>query len=313
MHSKIFLVTAVLIIFAWSPASATTLIDENFDDQAYSSPLSIYNHTSGGYDQDVVYQTGRTAGYALHLEYNDDGSAADGSELTLHVASMQNYLDDGIYFRYWIKYDTDFKFPGELPVFENLKLLKIAGTVDNSNGDVEFIFKDSSSGAGPASIDMWWKKESDGTTTGSGIDSGALFSGADTDYCGQQSLSKNCWHKVEIYIKIYDDGTADGGSAVHLTIDGVEVFEDLDADILLPTSDYIGTQQFYSIWAGDMPTDGYGDAWIDDVFVAYGEGDLTGGATPTPTPTPAPGSLMQPVRQTGGAGINRVSGGMTVQ
>ena len=50
-----YLLTIMLILLSVAPTSASTLVSENFDDQAYVSPLNYYNVT--GYNQNIIYDS----------------------------------------------------------------------------------------------------------------------------------------------------------------------------------------------------------------------------------------------------------------
>jgi len=258
----------VFFVFAGRYCHAVTLVSEDFNDTDYSAPLSYYTGT--GYDDDgIVYVTEDVngAGHSLRLRHI---SGVSGIGV---LNGMQNHLGDGIYFRYWMKYPASYLFPGERGEFENLKMLKISGAA----GDIEFIYKDSDNG-GPKALQLFWFGI-DGATTGNGTGTGATTLG--------QTLSKDVWHKIEIYIRISSQ------SAVHVQVDDIDVFQDANANILLPATVYTSAQQFISVCATTQPTDGHNEFYNDNITIVAGEGDLCANE-PTEPGVPLPATPAAP-------------------
>ncbi|OFZ39779.1 MAG: hypothetical protein A2504_12365 [Bdellovibrionales bacterium RIFOXYD12_FULL_39_22] len=227
-------------------SSGVVLVNENFNDRSYAAPLSYYTGTA--YDYPINYQQNESD-YSLQFDHSNSGSSGIGT-----ISNLENYLEDGIYFRYWVNYPESYYFPGDMGTFDNLKMLKIAGT----SGDIEFIYKDSA-GGGPKSLQLYWNNsigDLGGTRTG-------------TVPLGQ-TLTKGVWHKIEIYIKIA------APSVVHVQIDDYNVYQNTNADINLPASGYTGTQQFMSVRAGNSgtPEAGHGIWYHDNVTIISGGGDL---------------------------------------
>ncbi|MGD9897747.1 MAG: hypothetical protein AB7T22_01345 [Calditrichaceae bacterium] len=240
----------------------TVLVSANFDNQSYSSPLEIAHIFGGSWAYDALNNHGIN-GYAIR------GDHAEG-DLIAMIDNLERYLEDGIYFRYWVKYSSEYYFPGELNQFENVKMLKFAG----GDADIEFIYKKSADG-GPHSLQLYWIKESTRSCCGgTGSSETDLFPGENTDFAGNKYLTKNIWHKIEIYIKVSDDGSADGNSMVHVQVDDSDVYINRDADFMLPASVYTSAQQFVSIHAHDSPPAGHGYWYLDDIIAVYNEGDL---------------------------------------
>lgn len=253
--------------YEYSAMSAgTTIIDEDFDDQSYSSPLSLYVYDA--YDEDVPYSATQAyggSGYSIAVDHVV-------GDVMATVANIENYLDEGLYFRYYVYYPAAYYWPGEQSLFENVKMLKIAG--DAGEEDIEFIYKNSASD-GPDNLQLVWFKESDGTFTG-GTGTGNTTLGG--------TLSDDEWHKIEIYIHI----PTSGDSTVHVQVDDYDVYESTDADIALPTSEYDNTRQFISIRASNSPSSGHGVWYFDEIIVVHDGGDLCdnepgGGDTTAPT------------------------------
>ncbi|HLE11053.1 MAG: hypothetical protein A2504_01855 [Bdellovibrionales bacterium RIFOXYD12_FULL_39_22] len=226
--------------------AGVVLVDEDFNDMNYGAPLSYY--TGIAYDEPIIYHSENT-GYSIQFSHST-ALAGIGTLLDL-----SNYLGDGVYFRYFVNYPEDYYFPGDMGMFDNLKMLKISG----SSGDIEFIYKDSSSG-GPKSLQLYWINNSGVATGGTGAASVSLG----------KTLSKGEWHKIEIYIKIATP------SIVHVQVDDYDVYKNNDADIRLPSSGYGDAEQFMSVRASNsgIPPEGHGNWFHDDITIIYNGGDL---------------------------------------
>lgn len=273
MHRSILFLILLSFSLLAGPgtAGATTLVHTNLDNKTLTSPLTYYNVT--GYNQNLVYDSANAyggAGSALKFDHAKGGYAGLGV-----LSGFEKYAGGGVYIRYWMKYDSNYKFPGELGDFENLKLFKLAGAV---GWDIEFIYKSSSSGA-PSKLQLVWNK-SDGSFTG-GTGTGDTTLGT--------TLAKGSWHKIEIYIKIATP------SVVHVQVDDHDVWNQTDADIRLPASAYTGTQQFMSIRAsGSVPPAGYGYYFTDNVTIVAGEGDLSNREPAEPSGSVSPPPALDP-------------------
>jgi len=240
-----YLLTIMLILLSVAPTSASTLVSENFDDQAYVSPLNYYNVT--GYNQNIIYDSTNAyggSGYCLKFDHSLGYLAGLGI-----LSGFDTYVDEGVYVRYWLKYDADYLFPGDMGVFENLKMFKLAGAI---GWDVEFIYKGSA--GGPSALYVYWN-DSDGYQS---------YQPA----LGERLLTDE-WHKIEIYIKIA------ATSIIHIQVDDYDIYENTNADIRADASDYTGTQQFMSIRASTgTPPSGNGFFYTDNVTIITNEGDL---------------------------------------
>jgi len=259
------------LILLFNSSFSTILVHENFDDQSYTSPLEI-KHIFGGqwfYDRNNNHGAN---GFSIRGDHSQ-------GDLIAILKNLSFYLDKGIYFRYWVKYSENYLFPGDLGTFENLKMFKIAG----GNANIEFIYKQTGSG-GPHKLQLYWVRESTGEASGgTGNSEVDLFQGNNRDFIGNKFLTKNVWHKIEIYIKISNDGTNDGSSIVHVQVDDSDVYINNDADIMLPASIYNDANQFISIRANVSPPPGHGFWFIDDITVVYNEGDLSNNEPPEPS------------------------------
>lgn len=244
----------VLIFILYPTLSlAEILVSEDFNTENYTSPLSIYYYDE--YDAGIVYSATPAyggSGFAVEAKH------IDGTLVMAKIDNLQNYLDGGVYFRYYVFYPASYYWPGEEELFDNVKMFKIAGSV---GWDVEFIYKNTSGGDGPTALQLYWNRESTGVANG-GTGTGSTTLGG--------ALSKDEWHKIEIYIKIPDVGL----SELHVQVDDYDVYECADCDIRKDDSQYIGTQQFMSIRASNSPTAGHETWYFDSITVVAGEGDL---------------------------------------
>jgi hypothetical protein len=197
------------------------------------------------------------------------------------LSNFEKYLSNGVYIRYWVHYPSTYEFPGDRGDFENLKMFKIAGSTE---GDVEFIYKDTGSG-GPGTLQLYWFTESTKKLTS-------------TYQSLQQTMSKGKWHKIEIYIKVASQ------SVIEVQVNDKKVYKNTNADILLPASMYTGTRQFISVKATNAgtPSSGKGYWNVDNVTIIHNQGNLcdnepkepsgsSGTTTPTVTVPPAPSGL----------------------
>lgn len=246
-------------------ANAVTLVSEDFNDKAYTYPLTYYNVT--GYDQGIIYNNSSSiGGTGYSLQFNHSLSMA-GVGILENFAS---YTVSGVYFRYWVNYPVGYKFPCEVGAFDNLKMFKLAGDI---GWDIELIYKDTCDG-GPSSLQLFWNG-ADGTTTGNGTGSGSTTLGA--------TLNKGEWHKIEIYLKIGSDYLA---QAIHVQVDDFDVYQETGSSVnfRLPASAYTGTSQFMSIWAGTpRPLAENGEWYHDNVTIVHNEGDLCDNEPPEPS------------------------------
>lgn len=252
---KIILLISILISLPCQ-AISETIISEDLNDASYSSPLLFYNVT--GYDANLKYVKGGPFSDSGNcLEWNHSQSYAGLAML----GNFHQYVDDGVYIRYWVKFDTNYLFPAELGDFDNFKMFKLAG---NSGYDIEFIYKNTSSG--PSNLQLYWM-----TPSGSvgGTKTGNVSMG--------QTMEKGKWHKIEIYIKVGNP------SQIHVQINDKDVYENLNADINLPATAYTGTQQFQSLRVGSTPSSSQAIWYTDNYTVIHNEGDLTNNEPPEPS------------------------------
>lgn len=292
MRWTIFLIAVGIAIISinYSSSMAATLVSENFDSHSYTSALQYYTST-GGYDPSVkVYDTANAHGGSGYCLKFDHATKSDGSLGPMgSFSAFPTYATSGIYFRYWIKYDSAYLWPKEESSsnLDNVKIFKFAGSVA-AHEDIESSYQGSADGS-PSSALIYWLKN-DGSTSPSYYPS-----------FGTQ-LTKNVWHKVEIYIQF--------PNKIHVQLDDNDVLNKTDANFQLPASGYTGTTQFMAIRASNYPPAGHGYFYTDDVSVVAGEGDLCNNEPPTPSgtvtaPSPAPStdapptvSIQQPTNQT---------------
>ncbi len=243
--------------------SATTIVDESFDDQNFSQ-ISIYDGCAGAYctNAGCPYDVGRGgSGYSLAGDHGVSSMC-----VLLTWGSIGANLTDGVYIRYYVEYAADYAVDTD---FNNHKIFKISG--DTSEGNIEIIWES----LGDFSAIRYQCENT----------SSATFGG----YASVTGFNKGAWHKIEIYVSIPEVGSSN--AAIHLQIDDADVI-DITGISLWKNSQaaYDNTTQLASLHIGGTPT-GEGDWWLDDVLIVVGEGDLTEnepGATPTPTPTPTP-------------------------
>jgi hypothetical protein len=234
----------------------TNLVNANFNDQSYSSPLNIY--TTSGYNTNVGYTAAPANGGLGYSIVRTDYTQSTLATLT----SLASHLGVGLYFRYYVYFPGSYDFPGErVPFdFENLKVFKIAGA--GAVQDVEIIYKATSSGT-ITRLQLYWYTNSGpigGTGTG--------------DVLLPTALVKDSWHKIEIYIRIPE--TTATASVIHVHIDDEHVYENSNADMVVPGSTYTGTSQFISTDASDSPEAGHGTWYFDDIYISESDSDLMG-------------------------------------
>lgn len=240
------LLTFLLLVWAGA-AQATVAVNETFDGQSATAPLSIY------WDGITpTWGTGRSG-----TGYSVQGDHAQG-DVVLQYEDLPTTLDDGVYVRYWVMYASTYHWPGQDSVFDNVKMLKFAGT---TGWDMEFIYKDSGAG-GPTTLQLYWFRESTGLSDG----------GTGNGVAALPSFANNVWHKIEVYVHV----PAAGNSTVNCTVDGTQVWGSTNADVRRAAADYTGTRQIASIRASNSPAAGEGTHYYDDVCIVTGEGDLTG-------------------------------------
>jgi hypothetical protein len=267
----IIVLTISIFIFTIN-ANATTLISENFNDQSYSSPLTLYN-TGYGYDTNIQYSSSirhGSTGYSIHVNHSNSG------DVSANLSGAENYHSGGVYYRYWVYYPSSYYWCVQAGGTQgNNKIFKMAGA---PGWDLEIIWKDY--GSVPTQIQSFWNTSSGGTVS--------HYAPITNDYAGHNYLSYNIWHKVEIYMQI--------PNAIHVSVDDTTVYQNTSADIRGPSSSWTGTRQFSSIRAlgGCIdPPSGHGDWYYDDITVVYNEGDLSnsepaepgGGTGDTTSPT----------------------------
>jgi hypothetical protein len=246
----------------------TTLVCENFDDKQYASPLTFFNGTA--YNANIVYNSANAymgSGYCLQWDHSKDTTGIGV------LSDLTKYLANGIYFRYWVKYDTNYLFPAETGEFENLKMFKVAGS---TGYDIEFIYKQTL--GGPSQLQLYWSTASGGVG-GTGVNSVST---------GDQ-LTKGKWHKIEIYLKVNTT------SIVHVQIDDHDVYQNTNANIPTPASAYASTNQFMSVRVRSEAPSGHGTWYTDNITIVTNEGDLcnkepaepsSSGSTGTPPAVP---------------------------
>ena len=235
---------------------AETLVSENLDDRNYGLPLLFYNVT--GYNEGLVWNsTDALGGTGYCLQWDHTPSSAGIGILS----SFATHAANGVYIRYWVKYASTYRFPGDDGLFENLKMFKLAGP---EGYDIEFIYKDSA--GGPKRLQLYWLTPASGV---GGTGTGSVPIG--------KTLAKNEWHKIEIFIRLGSP------SSVHVQIDDLNVYQNTNADIRLPASTYTGTNQFMSIRGSNKPSPGSGAWFTDSVTIVAGEGDRCNSEPPEPT------------------------------
>lgn len=261
--SKILISMIFSLIFTAS-AFCQTLVSENFDDRAYTPPLSlVYDFVNPVPYSNTIRHGG--SGYSVQFDHTIGGMHCHAD-----LDNLTSVISDGVYFRYYVYYPDSYRFPGEEGLFENLKLLKFASGGGLTDYDIEFIYKNSNDG-GPSSLQLFWINQN-GELGGTKVGAVSL----------NQTLNKNQWHKIEIYMQIASP------SIVRVQINDINVYSNTNADIRLPASAYSGSRQFSSVRASNStPSSGHGTWYIDDITVVHNEGDLCDNEPPEPgTATP---------------------------
>lgn len=242
---------------------AAYLVYESFNNQSYNPPLTFYNNS--GYDSNIKFVQGgayNRSGFCLEWDHSAGSYVGIG---ILH--DMETYVKEGLYIRYWVKYSQNYLFPEEEGYFDNLKMFKLGepGAPNFPNGyDIEFIYKNSNNG-GPSNLQLFWI-DSDGNIAGTGTGNTTLGG----------TLTKDVWHKIEIYLKVAAQST------VHVQVDDFEVFKNTNARIKLPSSAYSETKQFMSLRTGSKPSIGHGKWYTDNITIIHNEGDLSNDEPPEP-------------------------------
>jgi hypothetical protein len=262
-HTALFIFVSICFIAISGSAFCSTIISEDFNDKNYSSPLLFYNVT--GYDQNLVWDSGNavgSSGYCLKFDHSQGYLAGIGV-----LSGFSQHVDEGVYIRYWVKYDSNYQFPAERDKFENLKMFKLAGDI---GWDIEFIYKDTANG-GPSYLQLFWNKQSNSSVL------------SNTTRPLNQTIQKGVWHKIEIFIKIAPT------SAVHVQVNDKDIYNSTNADIRLQASAYSSSQQFISVLASSAgrPPAGRGYWHVDNVTIAKGEGDRCNNEPPEPGGTPS--------------------------
>jgi hypothetical protein len=264
LKNFIFKYIFVLMVF-FSHLFSATIVFESFDDREYDAPLSIFNKDStgsgGGYN--IVFSSNPAiSGWSIQADHAQSGFSVVGI-----LSDLESFLDEGLYIRYWIRYSTNYSFPEDQGEFDNVKMLKFAGTGEFGYPDLEFIYKSSGNG-GPSGLQLVWDTES-GQTGGTGISSVSIG----------QTMSKDSWHKIEVYMEVPNSGN----SSLHVQINDFDVYLTDDADIKAPASLYTGTKQFLSIRASNHPPPGQGLWWLENITIVHNEGNLCNSEPPEPS------------------------------
>jgi hypothetical protein len=234
------------------------LINETFDDQSVATPFDIYDPLGAVYSSTVRRGDSGYSRAFIQIGSNDTVGQLSG---------LAGYLSDGLYFRYYVFYPSTYLFPGDESFFDNVKMFKIAGAI---GWDVEFIYK--STAGGPTRLQLYWNDNAGGVG-GTGTGSVLL----------PTQMQKGVWHKIEIYIRVPE--TTGSASCVHVHIDDEHVYENLDADIRVPGTEYHSSVQFISIRALQDASVGAQTFYVDDVYVSQSDVDLVGsGAGETQNP-----------------------------
>jgi hypothetical protein len=236
-----------IILIPFLVSAQNQLIQESLDDQAWD--LTSYGHTF------VVDGPNNPTGYCAKYDHADLWTAG-----IVIYNDLTAYLDDGVYFRYWIKYDSNYEYPSDVGEYENVKIWKIACPEWATDGNIEYIFN------GDNSTKIYWLDE-------------AQANQQEYPY-NASGRAKNVWHKIETYIKIPSTGT--GNSTIHLQIDDYDVWNSSTMSIRKPYSNYYGTKQIHSVRASNSPPATKGFFYLDDFSVFYGN-DLCDAEPALPT------------------------------
>ncbi len=202
----IFLSFIFLILFGMGEAGIEVvkaqdiddfLIFENFNDQQYSTPLTFYNKNScgSGYDMCMVYDSDNShgeSGYSLLFDHSQGFLGGIGV-----LDNFSEYIQQGIYIRYYVKFDINYRFPDEMDgTFWNIKLHKISG----DNG---------------ANLEWGWSSRNSicyGWTHADGV--------YPMMNCGyhNQDIKENVWYKIETYLSYVP-----GASTLHLQFNDIDI------------------------------------------------------------------------------------------
>jgi len=243
-----------MTVISPSALIATTLVSDSFDDitRTYASgAMAIYYIDQYGIDENRYTKNHARGGSGYCLSFDD--SIIDGRQVFV-MGSMSNDLDEGIYFRYYVFWDSDYHFGSDDGLLDNKKMFKTAAPVDGQP-DIEIIYRPYERG-----IVAYIPQDSDVER---------YFSGS-----GQK---KGEWNKIEIYIKI-DSGNND----LHVQVNDIDLCN-YSPDITNAASEYTGTEQFISTRASNRPARGQGYWWVDDVTIVHDEGDLCDNEPPEPS------------------------------
>lgn len=237
---KMKLICLLLLLIPLS-ANAAVIIDENFDDKTFSTNISIYS--SAGYctGAECPYAVGRGGtGFAIAGDHANN----QYDTLGIYNGASAN-LTTGVYYNYWVKYDSGYEWPTG---FNNIKIFKLSGGV--GEGDVEIIWNTTA----PTQIRYQYEDELSSTAVG---------------YPSVSGVSLGTWFEIEIYIKI--PATGSDNAVLHLAINGIDVI-DLTGISLWKHSQgaYSGTAQFVSVRASNtVPSlaTTNGNWWWDDLYI----------------------------------------------
>ena len=277
--SKLFIIniSIVLSLYLFQYLYSSTIVFESFNDRQYGYPLVIFNKdsTGSGDGYNLIYVVGRgDVGFCLQGNH-----AESGMSVTAMIGNLEMMLDEGIYIRYWVKYSNNYSFPADEGDFDNLKMLKFAGTGEYGYPDLEFIYKNTG-GGGPSNLQLVWDTQS-GNPGGTGVGDISL----------KQAMNKDIWHKIEIYMEVPNTGN----SFLHVQVNDIDVYQTDNADIKSPASLYTGTKQFASIRASNLPPAGSGLWYIDDITILHDEGDRCN----SEPPEPSNGEILPPRKPAG--------------
>ncbi len=261
----------ILILVLGLPFGAwgEVVVDENFDDQAVSSPLSLYCSYGSATFSNSIYHG--SSGYSVSQDH------CQGDTMAI-VSGIGAYMVSGVYIRYWVYMPDSYYFPGQEALFENFKVSKYAG---DTTQDIEIIWKGSVAPSYcPTGIQIFWLEPGDGIG-GTGTSSATLFAGANTDFAGNKYLTKGVWHKIEQYFYIPNSGPG----TVRVQVDDCDVYSDNNVSVEPSISQYTGAQQVVSIRASNSPASGHGTWYFDDMYIVVGEGDLCESGSSPSTPS----------------------------
>ncbi len=276
MAKSLLFICVFNIVLILNNIFAAVLVYESFDDLEFSEPLNIFNEDSSGngYSYNLKFVTGiGDSGYSIKGDHSQSGY----SVLAI-LDNLNTTLDDGIYIRYWVKYSTNYSFPWEHGLYSNIKIIKFS--TPQSEGNIEIAWESFNT------VKTQWEDEN------------SEIVGLDYWDLSGRILDKGSWHKIEIYIRIPDGGSAN--STFRMQVNDSNVINESGLNIYKPASQYTGAKQFCSVRATNTPPSGQGEWYIDSITIVHAEGDLCDNEPPEPT-----GKWVPPPRKPSGFKVTR--------